>query len=225
MATVISTACRVYLDTAALYNSIDRIEGWRPVEETVNWGGRAHSVTVHKSAVDFPIEDLENEELKSEARLLRRIAELAQEGRIELLVQNETMVELWSALRRSDIRNALFFGAPITEVKAPFEYGRVVFSAFEKANKVQYEFLSRITNERFVELQRACGAYQGSKKPLSPNQLRDAFHVWCAEGADAQFFLTTDFKLVGYVERQNRYIPKVRVVKPSQLLAEIHDQG
>jgi len=27
-----------------LKDSIDRIEGWTPVEETVNWGGRARSV-------------------------------------------------------------------------------------------------------------------------------------------------------------------------------------
>lgn len=223
MATVISTACRVYLDTSVLKDSIDRIEGWTPVEETVNWGGRARSVTVHKPAVARPIENIENEELKSEARLLRRIAELAQEGRIELLVQNETMIELWG-LPRTGVGNTLFFGARITEVKAPFEYGRVVFSAFKDAEKQQYEFLSRITSERFVELQKACGAYQGSKPP-SPNQLRDAFHVWCAEGADAQFFLTCDFSLGRYVQRQKQYIPKVRVVKPSQLLAEMHDKG
>jgi hypothetical protein len=220
--TVISTACRVYLDTSALKFSIDRIEGWTPVEETVNWGGREFSVRVHKPAVALPIENIKNEELKSEARLLRRIAELAQEGLIELLVQNETMVELWG-LPRSGVGNTLFFGARITKVKAPFEYGRVVFSAFEDAEKLQYEFLCRIASERFVDLQKACGAYQGSE-PLSPNQLRDAFQVWCAEGAAARFFLTCDLSLVRYVQRQKRYIPKVRVVTPSQLLAEIHDE-
>ena len=111
MAAVISTACRVYLDTSALKFSIDRIEGWTPFEKIVKWGGREFSVTVHKPAVVRPIENITNEELKSEAQLLRRIAELAQEGRIELLVQNETMIELWG-LPRAGVGNTFFFGCP-----------------------------------------------------------------------------------------------------------------
>ena len=209
----------VYLDTTVLKFAVDRIEGWAPTRKPLSWGWREFIVTVHEPAVAFPNEELPNDELKNETRLLPRVAELSRESRIELLMQQETLIELWGLPRTIDERG-LFYGTPIKKISAPFEYGRVVFEAFADAGALQYDFLSRISDERFVELQKACGAYQGSKPP-SPNQLRDAFHVWCAEAAGADFFLTCDLSLVRYVGRQKRYMPSVRVVKPSELLVEL----
>jgi hypothetical protein len=148
--------------------------------------------------------------------LLPTIAGLARDGTIELVVQNETLVELWGLPRAA---GKPFFGAPLKEVRAPFEYGRVVFAACEDAEKLQYDFLAGIRDARFIELQKACGAYQGAPPPPR-NQLLDAFHVWCAEASESKYFLTCDMSLVRYVARQKQYIPAVRVVLPSQLLAE-----
>ena len=213
----------VYLETTALKFAVDRIGAWASTEKTVNWGGREFTVTVHEPAIALPNEELANDELKNEARLLPRVAELSDEGRIELLVQQETLIELWGLPRSIDQRG-LFYGAPIKKIAPPFEYGRIVFQAFADAGALQYDFLSRISEGRFLELQKACGAYQGSNPP-SPNQLRDAFHVWCAEAGGADFFLTYDLSLVRYVGRQKRYVPKVRVVKPSELLVELAGEG
>lgn len=178
---------------------------------------------MHEPAAAFPNELLPNDELRNETRLLRHVAERARDGRVELIVQEETLIEFWGLPRTLDNRG-LFYGAPIRRIRAPFEYGRVVFEAFGDSRDLQYAFLSRITHKRFVELQKACGAYQGSK-PRSPNQLRDAFQVWCAEAAGADFFLTCDLSLVRYVARQKRYVPKARVVKPSELLAALADES
>lgn len=214
-----SSTIRVYLDTSVLKLSIHAIEGWVPVDEVVNWGGRELTVTVHKPAVSRPIEGISNDELKREAQLLPTIAGLAHDGTIELVVQNETLVELWGLPRTA---GKPFFGAPLKKIGAPFEYGRVVFAAFEDAEKLQYEFLARIKDARFIELQKACGAYQGAVPPPR-NQLLDAFHVWCAEASDSKYFLTCDLSLVRYVAKQKHHIPAVRLVLPSQLLAEFQE--
>jgi hypothetical protein len=152
-----------------------------------------------------------------EAKLLPQIAALAHEGAIELVIQNETLVEL-SGLPRSS--GKLFFGAPVKHVSAPFEYGRIVFSSSGDSEKLQYDFLARIRDSRFIALQKACGAYQGELPPPR-NQLLDAFHVWCAEASHCTHFLTCDMSLVGYVHRQKRHVPAVRVILPSQLLAAL----
>lgn len=212
-----SSSTRVYLDTSALKLSVQAIEGFTPVDEVVNWGGRELTVTVHKPAVAYPIEGIDNAELKSEARLLPRIADLAHKGSIELVVQNETLVELWGLPRTA---GKPFFGAPLKKIPAPFEYGRVVFAAFEDAETLQYDFLAGIKDARFIELQKACGAYQGAVPPPR-NQLLDAFHVWCAEASRSKYFLTCDMSLVRYVGKQKQHVPAVRVVLPSHLLAEL----
>jgi hypothetical protein len=214
MTAVASSTIRVYLDTSALKLSIQAIEGWAPVDEIVNWGGRELTVTVHKPAVAHPIEGISNDELKREVKLLPKIAGLAHDGTIELVVQNETLVELWGLPRTG---GKPFFGASLKKIRAPFEYGRVVFAAFEDAEKLQYDFLAGIKAPRFIELQKACGAYQGTVPPPR-NQLLDAFHVWSAEVSESKYFLTCDMSLVRYVAKQKQYIPAARVVLPSQLL-------
>jgi len=207
------SAC-VYLDTVALKLSIREVHGYTSVEEVVNWGERELAVTSHKPTVAHPIERISNPELVLEANLLPRIAALANEGLIELVIQNETLVE-FSGLPRAAGRP--FFGAPLRHVSAPFEYGRVVYSSSADSDKLQYDFIAGINAPRFIELQKACGAYQGDVPPPR-NQLLDAFHVWCAEAAGCTQFLTCDMSLVRYVQRQKRYVPTVQVVLPSQLL-------
>jgi len=210
-----SSTC-VYLDTSVLKLSIQAIEGSTPANAVVNWGGRELTVTVHKPTVAYPIEGIDNAELKSEARLLPKIADLAHRGFIELVVQNETLVELWGLPRTA---GKPFFGAPLKGIPAPFKYARVSFAAFEDAEKLQYDFLAGIKDARFIELQKACGAYQGAIPPPR-NQLLDAFHVWCAEASGSRYFLTCDMSLARYVGKQKQHVPAVRVVLPSHLLAE-----
>ena len=66
--------------------------------------------------------------------------------------------------------------------------------------------------------------YQGKNRP-NPNQLKDAFHIWCAESAGANYFLTGDFKLIDLVSRQKKCSLKTNVVKPSELIRIIEGKG
>ena len=84
----------------------------------------------------------------------------------------------------------------------------------------QLHFLSSLSNSRFLELQKATGAYQGDK-PRNRNQLLDAFHFWCAEHNECDFFLTLDFKLIR-VFSLSRTTSTVRLIRPSELLTELN---
>ena len=208
----------VYLDTTVLKSAVDRFKGCAPTEQRVTWGLKTLAVTAYVPAAANAVEETRNEKLKGEARLLPKIAELARAGRIRLLVQDETLFEFWGLPRTHDPRG-MFYGAPIEHVEPPLRYGRVVVGGFrdEDPKHLQYDFLAQIRHRRFIKLQRACGAYQGQKRPPR-NPLLDSFHIWCAEHASADYFLTCDFTLVEHLRQQPKYVPTVRVVTPSELL-------
>jgi hypothetical protein len=117
--------------------------------------------------------------------------------------------------------------AKITWVGGPIRYSRMIsphsFFADGEERDVQLAFLSSLTNERFLQLQKACGVDQGSTK--NPKQLLDAFHIWCAESAGATHFLTNDGKLVRHLSTHARFPPHVKVVLPSQLLSDYEMYG
>jgi hypothetical protein len=85
----------------------------------------------------------------------------------------------------------------------------------------QFDFLCSLKHERFVELQRATGAFQGEDQLPNRNQLLDAFHLWCAESANAKYFLTMDDKLAKVVAKSKKVTPNVTLVRPRNLLAAL----
>jgi hypothetical protein len=130
----------------------------------------------------------------------------------------ETKIELWG-LPSLDSETGEFYGANVLSVDAPVRYGRIMFEANSDYKEEQFRFLSSIKHNRFHELQRITGAYQGEGK-LNRNQLLDAFHLWCAEHNECNFFLTLDFKLAKVIAKSTAK-PKVSVVKPSEVLAAL----
>ena len=211
----------VFLDTNLLKFSVDRLHRLFPTKQPVNWGGQTLTLDVHVPATVLPNETIDNPELKSEVKLLPRIGELGHEGRIRLLIQEEVFIESWRQKNMGDSRGP-FFGSPITRVKAPVEYGRVVAAGFggRSGRDLQIDFLKGIKVPRFEQLQKACGAYQGEGK-YAENELIDAFFLWCAEAAEADYFLTCDFDLIEHVKGHKRFPPKIALVKPSTLLNEV----
>jgi hypothetical protein len=118
-----------------------------------------------------------------------------------------------------DSETGEFYGAPRKIVEAPIKYGRVLFRAHGDYKAEQFYFLRSVKHERFLELQRITGAYQGEDK-VNRNQLLDAFHLWCAEHSGCIFFLSLDFKLAQVV-RKSKSKFGIPIVRPSELLAAV----
>ena len=157
--------------------------------------------------------------MKDEAELLPTLAGLGKEGEIKYCIQIETLFESWG-IPNMDSTTGNFYGAPVEHVEAPVKYGRVLIGGNQDAKKMQFDFLSGLNHKRFTELQKLTGAYQGPGK-LNRNQLLDAFHMWCAEHNECKYFLTLDFKLIRMVANSRTCIPKVELVRPSELLNKI----
>ena len=141
-----------------------------------------------------------------------------------MLTHCEALWEFFGLPRTNDSIGR-FFGAAILLVDSPFPYSRVLVGAsFATPKELQAQFFARIRHERFQQLTRATGAYQG-ETPSPINELADTFHIWCAETAAADVFLTLDTDLVRLVRQHRTHPPKVQVLLPSETLQLARAKG
>ena len=209
---------KVYVETTVLKASATRLRRLRQRKQIINWGGKIHETVVHDIVYVNPNESIKNAEMKAEVELLPTLADAGKRGEVQYVIQMETLFESLG-IPKMDSETGRFYGAPCKEVEAPIEYSRVLVGFDLDAKEMQFNFLSSISNKRFLELQKMTGAYQGPGK-LNRNQLLDAFHIWCAEHNKCDYFLTLDFKLVNMLRMQKRNILS-EVVKPSELIKKI----
>jgi hypothetical protein len=200
---------RVFLDTSIRKHSIRSRNLLRPAP-----GGGLYEFYDEDPAADV------SGDLRREIDLLSDVADAARAGKIQLLSHLETMTELLGILLFPSPGESVFDGIEIENIAGPIEYSRVVFGG-GSAKELQVQFFDQLDHPRFLQIRRACGAYQGEGVPVRPNQIVDAFHVWSAESAGATHFLTTDFKLTRVVANYKKAPLKLKVVTPSQLLDEI----
>ncbi len=210
---------RVYLDSNICKFSATRLPRLVPRQVTIEWSGRQRPLAVHDLVTINPNERITNPELKIEAELLPEVAALAAAGLAIFQISIETQIEI-GGIPDLDSTSGYFYGAGHEIVQPPVKYSRVLIGGNEGWWEGQYRFLSSLKHERFLQLQRITGAYQGADQRINRNQLLDSFHLWCAEHSGSDFFLSLDFKLARTIEKAKSK-PTVPVVKPSQLRAAI----
>src|ERR1017187_573688 len=169
---------KVYLDTNVFKFSATELPRLQEELKEVHWGGRPQMVKLHRPVIVNPNDKLDpGSQIRAEAELLPKVAQLAKDGLVTFCLDAETQVEL-SGIPNLDSRTGYFYGAPWVPVDAPVKYGRILYGGLEDPMEGQYRFLKNLEHERFLELRRICGAQQG--KNVNRNQLLDAFHIWCA---------------------------------------------
>jgi len=211
---------KVFLDTCVLKSSIVSLTRFVPRGERPSLNGKGKGSPIYRIADICPHDKIKDKGLYKEIKLLSQIATLAKEQKIELLTQFEAILELWGLPDTFGRRRTYFDEVEIKKVGAPIEYSRVFAFPNIGPKNSQFNFLESINDERFAELRRATGAYQGENS-LNRNQLLDAFHIWCAEYNNCDFYLTLDFKLIKHLNNQKKYTIKTRIVRPSELLSLI----
>ena len=117
------------------------------------------------------------------------------------------------AKKRGTFRETSLFGdLPIVRIEFP--YGRELGGGTRSPKDVTLDFLKNVGDERYNEIVDALpGARTEGKSQL--NHLLDAFHLRLAEHGRADFFLTTDKRLINKV-RQNKISKSVQVLSPSE---------
>jgi hypothetical protein len=217
---------KVLLDTSALKFSANFKRRIVPVNRKIR-NSRGELVGMIPSEIQI-VDDHERiagDELRKEAQLLRRIAEAAKDKKLRLFIEQESQIE-GMGLPKMDRVTGTFYEAPTERAASPFPYTRAVFAARHDAKNLALDFFKSISDERFKTLQKITGAYQGrdaatGAERYNLNQLRDAFYIWCAEHNDCDYLLALDFKLVKMVRECRAHRTAVKVVKPSELLAEL----
>jgi len=211
---------KVYVDANVLKFSATKLLRIVPKNKKIrNWHGKVTGILVNSIEYVNLNKWIKNPKLKKEAKLLPQVAELIKAQRLRALINFETDLESWG-LPNMDSATGKFYGAPIEYIEAPIKYSRITGGFGYGWKDLQYEFLKKIKNKRFRQLQKATGAYQGSKR-LNQNQLLDAFHLWCAEYNKCDFFLTLDFKLIKMMKKAKLPLNNLTLVRPSELLKEI----
>jgi hypothetical protein len=212
---------RVFLDTTVVQHSTRARTVLSPRRASLNVGGRLHEVVVKEIVSIDPAASVQDPALRAEIDLLSAVARRARAGEIELLWHIESEIEFFGS-HKVDGGASELLDAGVTMVDGPVKYSRQVIPSplsGDTWRSLTTDFMRRMNHPRFLELQRACGAFQGDR--VHERQLADAFHVWCAEVAGASHFLTNDFKLIRHVRDHKAAPPRVRVVAPSELLAEL----
>ena len=207
----------VFLDTSVLKHAVDRRIVSRTEEKTVQWGGQDSTISITRWEEEFPNER-EPESFRRHLVLISLIAHLARSRRVRLAVHGEVRHELWGLPKARDTRG-LFQGAPIERAPDPTWYSRIVVGGVKKPKDHLREFLEGLDHTRFLELQKVTGANNLGPKRL--NQMCDAFHIWTAEEGNADFFLTTDLRLVKSASSDRPEKPRVSIVSPMELVTAL----
>lgn len=210
---------RVYLDASVLKFSASTFDRLFAKKVVGPWGDGLGEVTVHELRTINRNDRIKHSDLRREVEVLPTLAALQEAGKVVYAVNLETILETWNLPGMMGCKTGMFYRAQIENVTPPLKYSRLVVGGLPGLGlpeDMQFDFLSSVTHKRFLEIQRLTGAYQGDK-PRNRNQLIDAFHLWCAEHARCDFFLTLDFKLIRVVRGR---LP-VRLVKPSELLIAV----
>lgn len=212
---------RVFVDTVTIKESQrTTVLQPRPEPERIEWGGRILTPTVH----DF-VERVERERLKgqgrAEADLLPQVAELAKQGRIELVTTGEVLNE-YGGTPGSFGRRTIMEGVPIGTVPLPIEYSRIIAGPGGSPREHRSRFIRSVSHPRFLEIARACGAFDGGEP--KENTLWDAFHVWSAEASLVPYFLTLDRSLIRRAATAKKTRLTTRLVSPSELMRSATEQ-
>lgn len=209
---------KVFVDANLFKLSVIARKVRKPYLDKIKWGDREEEVTVYSEGYNYPLEKIDNPKMTDDAMALYFLAEAAKRKHLQFVASSELNLEVMGLPKLDSVTGTLF-GAKFDWVGAPIKYGRVVSSGRKGAKELQYEFLSRIENERFRALQKASGAFQGKDKPLNHNQLLDAFHLWCAEHNECEALLTVDYKFAKVIK--NSKIETLPIQTPREFVGDL----
>ncbi|WP_422029788.1 hypothetical protein [Roseovarius sp.] len=212
----------LFIDTNILKFAAVKKHVYRSRLGTVDWGGTDYEVEYHERYTVNDIHKIKNNEtLKSDAILLGMLAYAGISGRLKFHSHREVYLETLG-LRGMCSASGRFFGCPIHRVADPMAPRvRIISDGKKSGADHALDFLSRIRHPRYGELTRMTGAYQGPNKPLIINQAMDAYHLWCAECAGMNYFLTMDYRLQKVVSQSKKVETPVVIKTPNQLLREV----
>lgn len=210
----------VFVDTNIFKFSAVKKHVYRPAKHTVNWGHTTFETVVHEPYTINEINKIKNDGQRRDALLLSMLAYAGISNWLSFHIHSEVNLETWG-LPGMASASGHFFGCPVDWVSDPVPRpSRTILGGDKKFKQHSLDFVSSINHPRYKELSKLTGAFQGNDKPLNLNQALDAYHIWCAEIAQIDYFLTMDYKLKKVVGL-SKIKTSVTIATPEQLLMQV----
>lgn len=207
----------VFVDTNILKFSAVKKHIYRRDKVTVNWGGTDLQANIYEPHTVNDLHKIKNDVQKRDALILCMLAYAGISELLKFYIHREVDLESWG-LPGMASPSGRFFGCPLHEAPDPASpQSRIIAGGDKGFKQHSLDFLSSIKHPRFEELTKMTGAYQGRSRPLNINQALDAYHIWCAESAKINYFLTMDYKLIRVVTL-SKIETSVKIVTPDHLL-------
>jgi len=156
--------------------------------------------------------------VREELPYLVSLCRTAKDGKLEFCTSSELRME---AFRQSGSKQGYlgidwFSDVRLTRVACPVDrfasWNKVIDPVVDFGKDEQLAFFRSISHPRFLHL----------RKALGDAQLADAFHLWTAEAASLDVFLTMDKKFLNNVHKRLEAIAStVPVTAPKQLCERI----
>jgi hypothetical protein len=188
----------------------------RMMPHSVQWGAHQFELPVAQRSYDQP---RENELfLREQLPYLVSLCRTAKDGKLAFFTSRELEMEAFR--QRTSKQGYLgidwFSGVQMINVPCPVDrfasWNKVIDPAVDFGKDEQLAFFRSITHPRFLHL----------RTTLEDAHLADAFHVWTAEQASLDVFLTTDKRFLNNVQNRLKAIGlMVPVMTPRQLCEKI----
>lgn len=206
----------VLIDRNIQRNAVTHVSVEKP--RTIRLGDRDFTIHVLERQADPPRDD--ETFRKEQLPYLATVTELARAGRLRLFSGFELKME---EIRQS-ARNVGYLGLnmlegiKVTVLRAPIER-TIVLSAFDGSfgatEEEQMDFFRSIKDKRFCEMRAVVG----------DAHMDDAFHLWSAEVANLDGFLTMDRRFLNVMRQQARRIQTPVAVWSPKDLCQLLDEG
>jgi hypothetical protein len=199
------------------------------VDRNIERNALTHNTVVVQKARRWGRQQVTNSELKRVARpprpdeqfridqmpYLAGVCIFAKKGTVEFFTSQELRMEQFRQKSSAEgyLGVNLLDGVPMKSVRCPIERPLTISpgESVGVTEKEQMNFFSTITNLRFAQIAKAVG----------PTRI-DAFHLWTAEEAGLDAFLTTDKKFWKSVADQREAIDSdVQVMTPRDLSEQL----
>jgi hypothetical protein len=188
----------------------------RMVPKTIKWGPHTSTIPVAQRSYDRPGDD----ELFIHEQLPYLVSQCnaAKEGKVEFCTSSELFLE---AVRQPISKQGylgidFLSGVTVTKIPCPVDrflgMNKIIDPLVDFGKDEQLKRFEMIDHPRFLHL----------RSTLGDAQLADAFHLWTAETASLDVFLTMDKKFLNNVYNRRKTINStVSVLAPKDLCDQV----
>lgn len=210
-------ALSVFMDTSIQRHAID--QRWIKERQSITWGRITQAIEIEQVKPREPLGP-NHKWLQSELDRLPEVGEAARRGKIVCFENQEVRFELMNLDYGGLVKSKMsaLYRVTIKKVPPPLPERAVIIgsgASWEDQKKSWATWLRTCADPRYAELRSALGT-------LADNTLVDLYHLYSAEQAGLDVYLTLDKNsFVQPLRRQSRVKPRVEVLYPSELLVRL----